>query len=249
MRVMPTSVPIPGPLKSLRLDGELVGDEVVPVTARATRQPADAEAERPAGAAEEKVGCGLGLAAGPDRRTGRWQRRPSGGPESGGPTRAWAEPPQAGDARQTRRHSDAQANVTPLRGPRKRWPFSGTGWGQTRGLTPVSDPGLSSTGRRTASPHYNATCDVRPGDQVAISRFVEFTRAEWARLRASTPLPLTEPQLRAARQHQRADVARRGRRRLPAAVASPESVRRRDAEPASGDRDVSSAPTARACRS
>jgi type I pantothenate kinase len=35
-----------------------------------------------------------------------------------------------------------------------------------------------------------------PGDQVAVSRFVEFTRAEWARLRASTPLPLTEPQLR-----------------------------------------------------
>ena len=31
---------------------------------------------------------------------------------------------------------------------------------------------------------------------MAISRFVEFTRAEWARLRASTPLPLTEPQLR-----------------------------------------------------
>ena len=31
---------------------------------------------------------------------------------------------------------------------------------------------------------------------MAVSRFVEFTRAEWARLRASTPLPLTEPQLR-----------------------------------------------------
>ena len=31
---------------------------------------------------------------------------------------------------------------------------------------------------------------------MAISRFVEFTRAEWARLRASTPLPLTEAQLR-----------------------------------------------------
>ena len=28
------------------------------------------------------------------------------------------------------------------------------------------------------------------------SRFVEFSRAEWARLRASTPLPLTEAQLR-----------------------------------------------------
>jgi type I pantothenate kinase len=29
------------------------------------------------------------------------------------------------------------------------------------------------------------------------SRFIEFTRAEWARLRAATPLPLTEAQLRA----------------------------------------------------
>jgi type I pantothenate kinase len=33
-------------------------------------------------------------------------------------------------------------------------------------------------------------------NQVALSRFLEFTRAEWAALRASTPLPLTEPQLR-----------------------------------------------------
>jgi type I pantothenate kinase len=32
--------------------------------------------------------------------------------------------------------------------------------------------------------------------QVAVSRFVEFNRAEWARLRDATPLPLTEPQLR-----------------------------------------------------
>jgi type I pantothenate kinase len=31
---------------------------------------------------------------------------------------------------------------------------------------------------------------------LAVSRFLEFSRAEWARLRASTPLPLTEPQLR-----------------------------------------------------
>ena len=35
-----------------------------------------------------------------------------------------------------------------------------------------------------------------PGEDVAVSRFVEFSRAEWARLRAATPLPLTEPQLR-----------------------------------------------------
>jgi type I pantothenate kinase len=31
---------------------------------------------------------------------------------------------------------------------------------------------------------------------VSVSRFHEFSRAEWARLRASTPLPLSEPQLR-----------------------------------------------------
>jgi type I pantothenate kinase len=35
-----------------------------------------------------------------------------------------------------------------------------------------------------------------PEPQVALSRFVEFSRAEWARLRAATPLPLSEPQLR-----------------------------------------------------
>ena len=33
-------------------------------------------------------------------------------------------------------------------------------------------------------------------DTQTFTRFAEFTRAEWARLRASTPLPLTEPQLR-----------------------------------------------------
>src|SRR5690349_13861457 len=35
-----------------------------------------------------------------------------------------------------------------------------------------------------------------PTANTAISRFVEFSRAEWARLRAATPLPLSEPQLR-----------------------------------------------------
>lgn len=35
-----------------------------------------------------------------------------------------------------------------------------------------------------------------PTDQAVVSRFVDFTRAEWARLRDATPLPLTEPQLR-----------------------------------------------------
>jgi type I pantothenate kinase len=36
----------------------------------------------------------------------------------------------------------------------------------------------------------------QPASPTAISRFVEFTRAEWARLRASTPLPLSEAQLK-----------------------------------------------------
>ena len=35
-----------------------------------------------------------------------------------------------------------------------------------------------------------------PTDHEVVSRFVEFTRAEWARLRNATPLPLSEPQLR-----------------------------------------------------
>jgi type I pantothenate kinase len=36
----------------------------------------------------------------------------------------------------------------------------------------------------------------RSGENLAVSPFLEFSRAEWARLRAATPLPLTEPQLR-----------------------------------------------------
>ena len=34
------------------------------------------------------------------------------------------------------------------------------------------------------------------GQQTEVSRFLEFNRAEWARLRAATPLPLTDSQLR-----------------------------------------------------
>jgi len=36
---------------------------------------------------------------------------------------------------------------------------------------------------------------VTPEPAVAVSRFIEFSRAEWARLRAATPLPLSEAQL------------------------------------------------------
>lgn len=37
---------------------------------------------------------------------------------------------------------------------------------------------------------------VGPDQQVEVSRFIEFTRAQWAGLRAATPLPLSEAQLR-----------------------------------------------------
>jgi type I pantothenate kinase len=37
---------------------------------------------------------------------------------------------------------------------------------------------------------------IHPRDRVEVSRYVDLTRAEWARLRASTPLPLSEAQLR-----------------------------------------------------
>ena len=37
---------------------------------------------------------------------------------------------------------------------------------------------------------------ISPGEQVQVSRYVEFSRAEWARLRDQTPLPLSEAQLR-----------------------------------------------------
>jgi type I pantothenate kinase len=55
----------------------------------------------------------------------------------------------------------------------------------------MSDPSTRPSGSLGAGP----STPLGAG-QVAVSRFVEFTRAEWAQLRASTPLPLTEPQLR-----------------------------------------------------
>ena len=35
-----------------------------------------------------------------------------------------------------------------------------------------------------------------PDQQVEVSRFLDFSRAQWAKLRASTPLPLSEAQLK-----------------------------------------------------
>ena len=37
---------------------------------------------------------------------------------------------------------------------------------------------------------------IRGDEHLATQRFTEFTRAEWAALRAATPLPLSEPQLK-----------------------------------------------------
>ena len=46
-------------------------------------------------------------------------------------------------------------------------------------------------------PQSSRVTPVPDQEQATVSRFIEFTRAEWAGLRAATPLPLTEPQLRA----------------------------------------------------
>jgi type I pantothenate kinase len=43
---------------------------------------------------------------------------------------------------------------------------------------------------------YNSAVATHSSDDVAISRYVDLNRAEWARLRDSTPLPLSEAQLR-----------------------------------------------------
>lgn len=43
---------------------------------------------------------------------------------------------------------------------------------------------------------YNPRVAASPGEQVQVSRYVEFSRAEWARLRDQTPLPISEAQLR-----------------------------------------------------
>lgn len=43
---------------------------------------------------------------------------------------------------------------------------------------------------------YNARVPTAPREETELSRYVEFTRAEWAKLRDSTPLPLSEAQLR-----------------------------------------------------
>lgn len=52
---------------------------------------------------------------------------------------------------------------------------------------------LRSRGRQC---RYNASVPTQPREQTELSRYVEFTRAEWARLRDTTPLPLSEAQLR-----------------------------------------------------
>ena len=61
----------------------------------------------------------------------------------------------------------------------------------------VDAVGASRRTWRWMSLCHNLRVPPFPDQQVAISRFVEFSRAEWAELRAATPLPLSEPQLRA----------------------------------------------------
>jgi type I pantothenate kinase len=45
-------------------------------------------------------------------------------------------------------------------------------------------------------PSYDVTVSAAPSQRAEVSRFVDFSRAQWASLRAATPLPLSEAQLR-----------------------------------------------------
>ena len=58
-------------------------------------------------------------------------------------------------------------------------------------MPPAYVPGV-----RIGAWHTIRAVTTPSGDQVAVARFVEFNRAEWARLRDATPLPLSEAQLR-----------------------------------------------------
>ena len=62
-----------------------------------------------------------------------------------------------------------------------------------------------------------------------------FTRTEWAKLRADTPMTLERRRPDAAARPQRPDLAQRGGRDLPAAVAPAQPLCRRGPGPAPGD--------------
>ena len=84
-----------------------------------------------------------------------------------------------------------------------------------------------------------------PTDGLGASRFVAFSRDDWARLRDQTPLLLTEADLFALRGSERSGHAPGGRGDLPAALAPAESVRRGDADAAQGHAIRSSATAAK----
>src|SRR5688572_7534776 len=193
--VMPRSVPIPGPLKFLR---SIVSWSVTKSYQSLPDRLAHQLARRPRvplGRPKRKSGAGRGGGGGScspawaapastsTRITGSHTRM--GYTSANGETRGR----RVGglSPRQTLRHYVRPVNAGVL---------LEVDTGLTRGLTPGLTPGQTFVlGWSQRGYYYNARV-AGTGDQVAISRFVEFTRAEWARLRASTPLPLTEPQLR-----------------------------------------------------
>ena len=83
-----------------------------------------------------------------------------------------------------------------------------------------------------------------PGRPLALPR--SSRASEWARLRADTPLTLTADEVMRLQSPQRPDLARRGRRDLPAAVAPALALRRRDAGAVQGDAALPRSPRTRA---
>ena len=84
-------------------------------------------------------------------------------------------------------------------------------------------------------PAWTSVCRRVDADGRALALPRRSRRDEWAALRADTPLTLTVDDLTQDPVAQRPDLARGGRRDLPAAVAPALALRRRDAGPVQGD--------------
>src|SRR5688572_11353304 len=235
--VMPRSVPIPGPLKFLR---SIVSWSVTKSYQSLPDRLAHQLARRPRvplGRPKRKSGAGRGGGGGScspawaapastsTRITGSHTRM--GYTSANGETRGR----RVGglSPRQTLRHYVRPVNAGVL---------LEVDTGLTRGLTPGLTPGQTCCPRmESAGLLLQCPCGRhwRSGGGLAFRRIHACRVGTPPRVNAAAADRATTA---AARQPQRTDVDRRSGGRLSAVVAAPESVCRRNAEPASGHRDL-----------
>src|SRR5687768_635367 len=67
------------------------------------------------------------------------------------------------------------------------------------GFGPIQGSAVRLSGSRGGRGSAGGGMVAEPVDSIGISRYITFSRDEWARLRAATPLPLTEAELAALR--------------------------------------------------